>query len=60
VDGGVAAPAWFWSETRLNNGSDGLLVMKKKMNHREGQFTAGDSFWFFPAIDPDENAVRTS
>ncbi|KAK1695777.1 hypothetical protein QYE76_012474 [Lolium multiflorum] len=60
VDSGGAAPAWFWSETRLNNGSDGFLVMKKKMNHREGQFTAGDSFWFFPAIDPDESLVRTS
>ncbi|KAM0859414.1 hypothetical protein ACQ4PT_047200 [Festuca glaucescens] len=59
-DGGAAGPAWFWAETRLKDGSDDVLVMKKKMHHREGDFTAGDSFWFFPAIDPDESVTRAS
>jgi hypothetical protein len=35
-------------------------AMKTRMNHRQGEFTAGDSFWFFPALDPDESATRAS
>lgn len=34
-----------------------LLVLKKTVPHRHGEFPAdGDSFWFFPAVDPDEDA----
>ncbi|CAM0956265.1 unnamed protein product [Alopecurus aequalis] len=57
VDRGGAGVAWFWAETRPDEGSNDVLVQKKKMHHREGEFTGGDSFWFFPAIDPDESAT---
>uniref|UniRef100_A0ACD5TMK0 Uncharacterized protein n=1 Tax=Avena sativa TaxID=4498 RepID=A0ACD5TMK0_AVESA len=57
VDRGRAAGlAWFWVESRLNDGSEDVLALKKTMQHRQGEFAAGDSFWFFPAIDPDESA----
>jgi hypothetical protein len=42
---------WFWSEMRLDAGVDDQMVMRKTLPHWPGLFTAGDSFWFFPAID---------
>jgi hypothetical protein len=59
-DGRAAGPSWFWAETRLNDGSEDVPAMKMRMNHRQGEFTAGDSFWFFPALDPDESATLAS
>ncbi|KAG8083874.1 hypothetical protein GUJ93_ZPchr0010g11123 [Zizania palustris] len=57
VRGDSRGQAWFWSETRVDAGPDDLLVLKKTVPHQQGEFTnADDSFWFFPAIDPDENA----
>ncbi|KAF6995317.1 hypothetical protein CFC21_011839 [Triticum aestivum] len=60
VGGCGAGLAWFWAESWVDDGSDDMLVLKKKMHHRQGEFTAGDSFWFFPAIDPDERAMVAS
>lgn len=45
---------WFWTESRLDAGPDDHMVLKKTVPHRPGVFTAGDSFWFFPGIDPSE------
>ncbi|XP_015697070.2 uncharacterized protein LOC102713028 [Oryza brachyantha] len=55
VDGVIGdRQAWFWSESRVGVVP---LVLKKTVPHRQGDFsTTGDSFWFFPAVDPDENA----
>uniref|UniRef100_A0A0D9XM74 KIB1-4 beta-propeller domain-containing protein n=1 Tax=Leersia perrieri TaxID=77586 RepID=A0A0D9XM74_9ORYZ len=56
--GGGGGMAWFWSESRVGAAPGDLLVLKKTVPHRNGEFGAGgDSFWFFPAVDPDENAI---
>ncbi|KAL5224326.1 hypothetical protein ABZP36_010965 [Zizania latifolia] len=57
VRGDGGGQAWFWSETRVDATPDDLLVLKKTVPHRQGEFTDDDSFWFFPAVDPDENAT---
>ncbi|CAL4923712.1 unnamed protein product [Urochloa decumbens] len=50
--GGRGEQPWFWTETRLSAGlEDDQLVVRKTVPQRPGEFTAGDSFWFFPAID---------
>lgn len=57
VDVAARGQAWFWSESRVGAAPGDLLVLKKTVPHRHGEFPAdGDSFWFFPAVDPDENA----
>ncbi|CAN6300203.1 unnamed protein product [Urochloa humidicola] len=43
---------WFWTESRVGAGlDDDQLVVRKTVPQRPGEFTTGDSFWFFPAID---------
>nr|AAG13486.1 hypothetical protein [Oryza sativa Japonica Group] len=57
VDVAARGQAWFWSESRVGAAPGDLLVLKKTVPHRHGEFPAdGDSFWFFPAVDPDEDA----
>ncbi|KAF0928629.1 hypothetical protein E2562_006066 [Oryza meyeriana var. granulata] len=57
VRGVVGGQAWFWSESRVGAVPGDLLVLKKTVSHRHGELpTTGDSFWFFPEVDPDENA----
>uniref|UniRef100_M8C8N4 KIB1-4 beta-propeller domain-containing protein n=1 Tax=Aegilops tauschii TaxID=37682 RepID=M8C8N4_AEGTA len=40
VGGCGAGLAWFWAESWVDDGSDDMLVLKKKMHHRQGEFTA--------------------
>ncbi|PNT67848.1 hypothetical protein BRADI_3g32860v3 [Brachypodium distachyon] len=47
---GGGGSAWFWVESWVDHD---LPVLKKKTQHQEGEFTNGDSFWFFPAMLPD-------
>ncbi|KAL6641432.1 hypothetical protein ACP70R_019613 [Stipagrostis hirtigluma subsp. patula] len=52
--GGGGGQQWFWTESRMGAGMEDQLVLKKTVPQRPGMFTAGDSFWFFPGIDPSE------
>lgn len=46
---------WFWTESRLGAGlGDDQLVMRKTVPQWPGEFTTGDSFWFFPGIDESD------